>query len=70
MKKKNLSNSSKGLTGLANIGQQHSITHSIARIRTRPSSPAVSFEWRKRNHTAKEKKYNIRFISEYYVAIT
>ena len=30
----------------------------------------VSFECRKRNYAAKETKYKIRFISEYYVTIT
>ena len=45
-------------------------THSITRIRTRLSPPAVSFARRKLNHAAKETKYKILFISEYYVTIT
>ena len=45
-------------------------THSIARMRTRPSPPAVRFACWKRNYAAKETKYKVRFISEYYVTIT
>ena len=45
-------------------------TNSIARFQARASSPAVSFACLKLHHAAKEKKYKICSISEYYVTIS
>ena len=45
-------------------------TNSIARIRARASPPAVSFACLKLYHAAKETKYKIPTISDYYVTIT
>ena len=42
----------------------------LDRIRARASPPAVSFACLKLHHAAKETKYKIRSISEYYVTIT
>ena len=44
--------------------------NSIARIRARASPPAVSFAFLKLYQAAKETKYKITSISEYYVTIT
>ena len=45
-------------------------TYSIAKIRTPPSPPAVTYVCRKLNQAAKGTNYKIRFISENYVTIT
>ena len=50
--------------------EQETHRHSIVRIRTPASPPAVSFACRRLQQVAKAAKYKIHLFSEYYVTIT